>query len=242
MTARSLLGPSLRRLGVRPGGVLMVQASLRALGPIPGGAVGLIGVLREVLGPDGTLCMVLGADPDTPFDATTTEVDVEDMGWLAELFRTLPGVQVSDHAAARWGAIGPHAAPLLRDPPLHDYHGPEGTLGRLVRLDGQVLRLGADPDTLTLTHLAEYLAEVPDKRRVRLRYERADVGPQWISSLDDTDGIVEAPDYFAQVLGDYLAAGHARIGPLGACTAELIDAPHFLGFAVDWLERVLAPE
>ena len=101
-------------------------------------------------------------------------------------------------------------------------------------------RLGADRDTLTLTHLAEYRANVPGKRRVRLRYIRADTGDQWIDSLDDTDGITDDPTYFVDVLTDYLASGRARTGPVGGGTAELLEALDFMDFAVPWLERRLA--
>ncbi len=236
---RETLVSELLQLGVRPGGLLMVHASLRAVGPVDGGAVGLLHALRAAQGEAGTLVMVLGADADEPFDAAETEVDVQDMGWLAEVFRTQAEVLVSDHAAARWGAWGPLAPELVAEPPLHDYHGPEGTLQRLVDHDGQVLRLGADPDTLTLTHLAEYLADLPNKRRVRRRYVRADIGEQWIESLDDDDGIVAEPDYFAAVLASFLAAGRARVGTVGASRAELLDARGFIAFAVPWLERHL---
>lgn len=104
-----------------------------------------------------------------------------------------------------------------------------------------VLRLGADPDTVTLTHWAEYLANVPDKRRVRRRYVRADIGEQWIEGLDDSDGIVEwsKGDYFARILIDYLAVGHASTGQVGNCEAELFTARHFVEFAVQWMESRL---
>lgn len=239
MTPATVLIAQLHDLGVRPGDVLMVHASLRAVGPVANGAAGLLSALTAALGLEGTLTMMLGADPDDPFDAQQTPVDVEDMGWLAETFRTSEGVRVSDHAAARWAARGPLAGALIDSPPLHDYHGPQGTLQRLVDHGAKVLRLGADPDTLTLTHLAEYHARLPHKRRVRLRYVRADSGVQWIESLDDTDGIVDVAGYFEGVLATFLAQRRAATGPVGQCTAELIDARGFIDFAVPWLERVL---
>jgi aminoglycoside 3-N-acetyltransferase len=104
-----------------------------------------------------------------------------------------------------------------------------------------VLRLGAAVDTVTLTHWAEYLARVPNKRRVRRRYERADSGEQWIEGLDDDGGIVdwEQGDYFPQILLDFLKAGQARTGPVGACIAELFSAKAFVAFAVEWMEARL---
>jgi aminoglycoside N3'-acetyltransferase len=104
-----------------------------------------------------------------------------------------------------------------------------------------VLRLGANVNTVTLTHWAEYRAQLPDKRRAKLRYVRADVGEQWIESLDDTDGIQDWPqgDYFPQIWLDFLAAGHARTGPVGKTVAELFDARRFVHFATAWMERSL---
>lgn len=237
---RSELVRELDALGVRGRTPLMVHASLRRVGPVAGGADALLDALLECLGPDGTLLMALGAEEEVPFDARTTAVEAG-MGVLAEVFRTRAGTRVNDHAAARFGAAGPLGADLLEPVPLHDYHGPGSVLSRFVQLDGSVLRLGADVDTVTLTHLAEYLAEVPEKRRARRRYVRADTGEQWIESLDDTEGIAdwEAGDYFPQILLDFLAAGHARTGPVGGCTAELFRARTFVRFAVDWMEASL---
>jgi aminoglycoside N3'-acetyltransferase len=219
---------------------LMVHTSLRKVGPIVGGADALLDCLLETLGPNGTLLMVLGADDEEPFDPLTTEAS-EDMGILAEIFRQRNSTKVNDHAAARYGAYGPRATELLEPIPLHDYHGPGSVLEKFTEMGGAVLRLGANIDTVTLTHWAEYLAKVPNKRRVRLRYVRADSGEQWIESLDDTYGIAdwEHGDYFSQILLDFLAAGHARIGPIGNCTAELFAAKPFVTFAVEWLETHL---
>ncbi len=165
------------------------------------------------------------------------------MGVLAEVFRQRPGTRVNDHAAARYGALGPDAAELLEPVPHNDYHGPGSVLSRFAGAGGRVLRLGADLDTVTLTHWAEYLAAVPDERRVRRRYVRADSGECWIEGLDDSNGIAEwkGGDYFPQILVDFLAAGHARSGRVGSCAAELFEAAAFVEFAVEWLETILAP-
>lgn len=219
----------------------MVHASMRAVGPVEGGAAGVIDALRAAISPSGTLLMVLCADETEPFDALRSPVDTDDMGVLAEVFRTYPGVLVNDHPADRFGAIGAHATHLLEPVPLHDYHGPGSVLERLTALGGRVLRLGANPDTVTLTHYAEYLADVPNKVRVRRRYVRAETGEVWIESLDDTDGIArwDHGDYFPRIFLDYRATGAVRLGPVGRCEAELFDARGFVAFAVDWMNSHL---
>jgi aminoglycoside N3'-acetyltransferase len=238
--SRQTIVRQLQELGVRAAVPLMVHASLRSVGPIEGGANGLLDALVEVLGPGGTLLMVLSASQDAPFDPLSSKAD-EDMGVLAEVFRQRAGVRVNDHAAARYGALGAQSLQLLEPVPLHDYHGPGSVLDRFTALGGSVLRLGANIDTVTLTHLAEYRANVPNKRRVRLRYVRADIGEQWIESLDDTYGIVDwsQGDYFPRILIDFLAAGRARTGRVGSCTAELLEAQPFVDFATAWMEKHL---
>ncbi len=237
----AVLADQLGVLGVAPNDTVMLHTSMRKIGLVVGGARGVIEALRQAVGPRGNLLMVLSADLDEPFDSLVTKVDTEDMGVLAEVFRTSPGVRVNDHAADRFAALGPDALFLLNPTPLHDYHGPGSVLERFTQRNGSVLRLGANPDTITLTHYAEYLAHVPNKRRVRLRYVRADIGEQWIESLDDTDGIVDwsGGDYFPQIFLDYRATGAVRLGPVGQCSAELLRAQDFVAYAVQWMNKKL---
>lgn len=239
---RESLVKQLRSLGVFVGSTVMVHASLRRVGPIDGGATALIEALSESIGPEGTLVMVLGSPDGQVFHPKTTPVDTDEMGFLAEVFRRHPGVEVNDHAGSRFAALGPCAKVLLEPTPLHDSYGPGSVLERLVARDGVVLRLGSDIDTVTLTHHAEYFARVPNKKRVRRRVIRHDVGEQWIESLDDTDGITtwKGGDYFSQIFLDYRALGEVKLGPVGHCTAELLQGQPFVQFAIDWMNRNLA--
>lgn len=235
------LTSQLRALGLGSGRDVMVHASLRRLGPVPGGASAVVDAVMDAIGPDGTMLMMIAADDSVPFDRLTSPAD-PDNGALAEAFRTHAGVEVNDHPACRFAALGPASAELLRPQPLHDYYGAGSPLERLVARRGAVLRLGADLDTVTLTHHAEHLARLPYKRRVTRRYVRADTGPVDIDGIDDSDGIAEWAhgDYFPQILVDFLATGAARVGPVGGCTAELFDAAAFVESAVRWIERELA--
>jgi aminoglycoside N3'-acetyltransferase len=256
------LAADLGRLGVAAGDVLMVHASLRAVGPVADGAAGVVAALEAAVGPAGTLVMMLGARDDWDwvnarpeperasllapapvFDKDTTPAD-PDVGVLAEVFRRTPGTVVNDHPDGRFGARGRLAADLLADVPWDDYYGPGSPLERLVRAGGRVLRLGADLDTVTLLHLAEYLADVPDKRRVVRHHKVAGPGGPRVlavSCLDDSDGIVDRPgeDYFAVVLRDYLRQGRTRTGRVGGADSELIDAADLLDHAVRWMTRHL---
>jgi aminoglycoside N3'-acetyltransferase len=257
------LTADLRRLGIGDGDLVMVHASLRAIGGAEGGADGVLDALEAAVGAAGTLLMTLGARDDwawvnerpeadrpgllegaEPFDRRATPADPE-VGVLAEVFRTRPGTVVSDHPEGRFGARGRLADRLVADVPWDDYYGPGSPLDRFVASGGRVLRFGADLDTLTLLHYAEYRAPLPRKRRVRRhRLVAADRGPRLtvVECLDDNEGIVDHPgeDYFAVILRQYLATGRARVGVVGRARSELIDAADVVDFGVAWMAEHLA--
>ncbi len=258
---RATLVADLQRLGVQAADLVMVHASLRAIGPVEGGAATLLGALEDVIGVDGTIMMVLGALDDwdwvnqrqeraelltgtPPFDPLTTPADPE-VGALGEYFRTRPGTVVSNHPEGRFAAAGHLADELTTDVPWHDYYGPGSPLQRLVDRSGRVLRLGADPDTVTLLHYAEYLVPLPDKRRVRRhRVVIGRHGPEIrvIECLDDSDGIVDYPgeDYFKLILEAYLGESRGSRGSVGSAPSELLEAADLVDFAVRWMAGNLA--
>lgn len=262
-TARELAG-DLLRIGVVAGDVVMVHASLRRIGPVEDGATGVIEALDLAVGPGGTLLMTLGDRDDwawvnqlppteragslaeaVPFDCLRAPAD-PDVGVLAEVFRQCPGTLVSDHPEGRFGARGHLAHQLTSDVPWDDYYGPGSPLERLCQAHGKVLRLGADPDTVTLLHYAEYLAPLSSKRRVvRHRRVLGSDGPEirTITCLDDTNGVADHPgeDYFALILGAYLRTGRGRGGVVGRARSELIDAADLVDFGVAWMAENLAP-
>jgi aminoglycoside 3-N-acetyltransferase len=258
------LAADLTRLGVRPGELLMVHASLRAIGPVRGGASGVIDAIGQATGPSGTMLMTLGARDDLgwvndrpeeeradllagspPFDCLTAPAD-PDVGVLAEVFRTTPGTLVSDHPEGRFGARGELATALVSDVPWDDYYGPGSPLERFVQHRGRVLRLGADPDTVTLLHYGEYLATLPHKRRVRRHRLVSLLGGgsaiRAVECLDDSEGIVEwtGDDYFALILRAYLAAGRGTSGRVGGARSELLDGADLVRFGAEWMSTNLA--
>lgn len=261
---RARLTDDLGRLGVTSGDVLMVHASLRAIGPVEGGAAGVISALDAAVGAEGTWLMTLGARDEwswvndhpedlradfladaEPFDPILTPAQ-DDVGTLAEVFRTTPGTEVSNHPEGRMGARGRHAALFTTDVPWNDYYGPGSPLERVVEAGGRVLRLGADDDTVTLIHYAEYLAHVPEKRRVR-RHRRVHgpTGPviRVVECLDDNLGIVDwhGDDYFALILHEYIASHDVPQGLVGNAASELLDGRDLVTCAARWMSTHLAP-
>lgn len=253
----------LRAIGVRPGDTLMVHASLRAIGPVVGAAEGVLDALDGAVGPEGTLLMILGAEiahdwvnkhpePERPallagslaFDPARAPV-LHEVGYLAEAFRNRTGTQITDNPSGRFGARGRLAEALLAYAPWDDYYGPGSSLERFCAHGGRVLRLGANPDTTTVLHWAEYLADVPNKRRVRRHYRcHGDDGPivRAVECLDDSEGIVDWPgdDYFAVILRNYLATGSATEGQVGQAKAELIEAQDLVAFGAAWMTENLS--
>lgn len=258
------LAGELAALGVAAGDAVMVHASLRRIGPVEGGALGVVAALDAAVGPAGGWMMVLGADDDwdwvnerpeaeraalladaVPFDPLATPAD-QDVGWLAEAMRQAPGTMVSDNPEGRFAARGGLAERLLRDAPWDDYFGQGSPLAHLCELNGKALRMGADPDTVTLLHYAEYRAPVAGKRRVvRHRRVQGPDGPlvRTVSCLDDSEGIVDWPgeeDYFATILKAYLADGRGGRGRVGGAEGELLDARDLVAFGADWMGRHFA--
>jgi aminoglycoside N3'-acetyltransferase len=248
----------LSRLGVKPGDTLMIHASLRAIGRLRDGPDSLLDALEQMVGGDGTLLMILGAEiaedwvnrlpePErltalaeaAPFDPATAPV-FHEVGYFAEIFRRRARTLVTDNPSGRFGARGRLAQDLLADAPWHDYSGPGSPLDRLCRFGGRVLRMGASLDTTTVLHFAEYRAEIPAKRRVRRHYRcRGPQGPETraVECLDDENGIVDWPgeDYFAIILRAYLATGRALRGRVGLAQSELIEASDLVEFGTQWM-------
>jgi len=256
------LTDDLRRLGVGDGDTLMVHASLRAIGPVVRGADGVLDAIESAVGPDGTVLMLLvpliehdwvNERPNDEREALLADVvpydpaaapAVSDVSYLAEVFRRRRGTRVTAHPSGRFGARGRRADELLRGQRWDDYYGPGSPLEQLCDVGGNVLRLGADPATTTVLHYAEYLADVPDKRRVRRHYRVLGAkGPEVraVESLDNETGIADwrGEDYFAVILKAYVAAGRARLGNVGRAASALIDAGDIVAFGTRWMNRNL---
>lgn len=261
MLTPTVLSADLEVLGVRPGDLLFLHASLRRIGPVQGGAVGVIEAIEDAIGPEGTLMMILGAANDAdwvnrrpeaeraalladaePFDNATTPV-LPEVGVLAEVMRTMPGTVVNDHPEGRFAARGRLANHLLDGLPWDDYYGPGSALDRFVAAGGRVLRVGANPDTVSVLHFAEYCADVPDTVRVRRhRKVLGSDGPHVVvvECLDDENGIVPderqpVEDYFAVILREFLATGRVQVGRVGGADAELFEAADIVALGVDWM-------
>lgn len=161
---RCRIREDLLRLGVRPGGPLLVHSSFRSLGAVPGGIQTLIDALADALGPEGTLLMPAlswsSVDRRNPvFDARHTPSCV---GAVPECFRLQEGTLRSMHPTHSMCGRGPLVQVLFRN--HADDTTPCGVNSPFARLrfhGGQILMLGCGLLPNTSMHAAEECAGAP---------------------------------------------------------------------------------
>lgn len=229
------LASGFRGLGVVPGDTIMVHASVRAIGEVSGGPDQIHLTLKQALTPRGTLMMYascpeyynevgrkrLTAEREREileklpaFDPQTAR-SARDNGALVEFLRTYPGSQVNAHVAC-FVVWGQRADYLISEQPWNHAYGFDSPLDRFLKLDGKILLLGCDHDTVTFLHYAEHIADIPDKRVVRFRVPVEEAGRRvWrqIEEFDTSSHGVHAnwPDrFFAHLVDGLLAATDSR--------------------------------
>jgi aminoglycoside 3-N-acetyltransferase len=143
-------------------------------------------------------------------------------------------------------AVGAQAHYLTENHPIQYGYGPGSPLEKLYQLDGKVLQVGVSPETVTLLHYTEHMAEVPNKRIMRYPAPILVNGQrEWveIEEFDTASGIVDWDvDYFGVIVEEYLAAGKGRTGKVGAAQAKLLDAADLHVYAKSWMERHFGQE
>src|ERR1700675_1846990 len=156
-------------LGVTPGRTLWVQSSWNEFYNVPLRPSEMIDLLRDLLGPGGTLAM-----PAFPIDPNPDKVFLVDKapvytGLLCEVFRRSPDTRRSIHLSSSVCAVGPNADYLLKDHHLTVMPwGRETPFCRLGELDARILGIGAGFNFMTPLHAVECLLfdEVPFFRSV----------------------------------------------------------------------------
>ena len=267
MHSRAQLGADLRSLGLTSGDVVMVHASVRAVGEVAGGPDEIHLAIKDVIGHDGTLIMYASCpryvdevgrgnltaaeeadilEKLPPFDASTAR-SARDNGALVEMLRTYPGSSVNQHPA-RFVAWGKHVAHLFSRQPWNYAFGRHSALERFVELDGKILLLGCDHDTVTFLHYAEHIVDIPNKRVARFKVPMLENGKRVWRDMEefDTSGAgahANWPDrFFAKIVDAHLAESGNRGGVVGDAPSHLTRARPLLDYALAVMQAVAADE
>jgi aminoglycoside 3-N-acetyltransferase len=265
MYSRDELAAGFRMLGVSPGDVVMLHASVRAVGEVAGGPDQIHLGLKDALTDAGTLMMYascpaycdevgrghLSAEQERElldklpaFDPLTARAQ-RDNGTLVEFLRTYPGSQVNAHVA-RFVVWGRHAARLFSSQPWDYAFGAGSALERFATLEGKILLLGCDHDSVTFLHYAEHIADIPDKRIARFRVPVLEDGQRMWRPMEEVDTSGRGahphwPDrFFARIVDTYLAHQQNRGGLVGDAHAFVFDARGLLDFALRVMTAVAA--
>lgn len=254
-TTAADLAHDLRDLGVADGGVLMVHSSLSSLGKVLGGAPAVVRALLAAIGPGGTLVMPAFSpevsDPARWTDRFFADADLEraranvpafdvdttptTMGLIPETFRRWPGTIRGSHPQVSVCALGPRAKEIVAPHALEWGQGARSPFERLVAMDAGLLLLGVGFNRATLLHYAESL--VPHGRRKSRRIPFGESGARrWVEAPCIGDDL---NTHFPPMGIAYLKAGRARQGRIGAADAVLASAADLVGFATDYLARIL---
>ena len=246
----------LSALGVTPGMVLLVHSSLSSLGWVSGGSVAVVMALEAALGPEGTLVMPTHSGdlsdpsewkhPPVPeawwatiresmpaFDARLTPT--RGVGVIPECFRNQEGTQRSLHPSASFAARGPQAETIVGKHALDFPMGGGSPLARIYDLGGSILLLGASFQCASSLHLAEFRAEYPKKKRVKLGAPVVREGERAWVEFEDYDW--DDSDFSAIGASFAEKTGLVRAGRVANGAAQLLPQRQFVDFAVEWMEK-----
>jgi aminoglycoside 3-N-acetyltransferase len=265
MHSREELADGFRRLGVTAGDTVMLHASVRSVGEIAGGPDQIHLALKDALTDAGTLVMYascpsyvdevgrgnLTADQEREvldrlpvFDALTARSQREN-GALVELLRTYPGSTVNDHVA-RFVVWGRHTSHLITPQPWDYAYGRGSLLERFVGLDGKILLLGCDHDTVTFLHYAEHIAEIDGKNVARFKVPVSSNGVRVWRDIEEFNTADEGAHpnwptrFFARIVDTYLRQRGNNGGWVGDSESYLVDAGGLLAFALTVMTEVAA--
>jgi aminoglycoside 3-N-acetyltransferase len=255
MHSRRSLTEDLRALGLAPGDTVMVHASVRSVGEVAGGPDEIHLAIKDAITAEGTLLMYascprhydevgrgnLTAEEEAelleklpPFDPETAR-SARENGILVELLRTYPGSRVNHHVA-RFVAWGRHVDRLFATQPWDYALGRDSALERLVELDGKILLLGCDHDSVTFLHYAEHVADLPGRTVTRYLVPVLERGDRVWRTMEEVDTNVAHPNWPDQLFARITDAHLRRTGNGGGLVGE---ARSYLMSARALLERAL---
>lgn len=241
--------------GLAAGQTVLVHTSMSKIGWIVGGQVTVIQALLRVLGTEGTLMMpthtasntdpTLWRNPPVPeswwpiiqahqpaFNPAITPT--REMGAVAELFRTWPGVVRSNHPIGSFAALGPNARHLTDDHELVEMFGDHSPIGRLYELDGYIMLVGVGHGNNTSLHLAEWRADFPGKPFAQQGTAMLVNGVrQWVTF----DMLLMETDDFPAIGDLYEVRHNIPRHRVGRAHVRFMKQRPLVDFAVEWMTQ-----
>lgn len=205
----------LKKLGVKPGTIVLLHSSLASLGSIEGGAEIVVDSFLEVLGSEGTLLVPAFGN----------------LGIIPEILKRKPGAITSPCPVGTLCGIGPAVEELFKDHWVPDSpHGENTPFARLSQMGGYICLLGVDQDRNTALHGVE--------AQLKLAY-LGDVTKNF--KLPDGREITKTWHYYPGPHRDFigldhrfLADGAMNIERIGDAQVRLIDAKKMLDLALQY--------
>ncbi len=252
---KAQLTDDFRKLGLKEGDNVVVHSSMSKIGWIPGGPIPVIYALMEVVTRNGTIIMpthssdnsdpIEWQNPPVPeswkpiirahlpaFDPKITPT--RGMGKIVDTFLYFPDVIRSNHPQVSFASWGKNSEFITRNHPLSPSFGIDSPLGRLYQLKGKVLLVGVNHDNNSSLHLAEYLANYPSAKTIKLGAAiMKDEKRVWISweekQMFDED--------FLEIGMEFEKSNNYSSGKVGNATSILLDQVKLVDFATKWMKE-----
>lgn len=250
---RASIRQDLKQLGVQEGMTVIVHSSLSSMGWVNGGAVAVTQALMDVVTEQGTIIMPAQSDDmSDPAKWSNPPVPTEwveeirntmpayhpaytpasRMGKIVEVFRTFPGVSRSAHPLLSFVGWGKHKDRILENHSNEFGLGESSPLRKLYDLDALVLLIGADYDTCTCFHLAEY--RIPKRTITNNGVPVLEDGKRVWKQYQD---IAYRDELFPQIGKDFEDNNSVRTGLVGSAQTRLFSSKQAVDYAEDWLKR-----
>jgi aminoglycoside 3-N-acetyltransferase len=247
------LKDDLSSLGLKQGAIVIVHSSLSKIGWTVGGPVTVIDALMELITPKGTLIMPTFSSgntepsgwqyPPVPKDWWPTirnsipafhpdKIPTRGMGTISETFRKYPNVIRSNHPTTSFAAWGKHAKKIIKDHPLENDLGVDSPIGKVYKLNGQVLLLGVPHLNNSSLHLAEYLCEYPGKNYIDIGSAiNVNKKRRWVIWKE----LENISDDFDDLGLDYEQSINYHPQKVGQAISRLLSQRDMVDFAVKWM-------
>ena len=265
MHSKEQLANDFRELGIKAGDTVMLHASVRAVGEIAGGPDQIHLALKSVLTSEGTLMMYASCpryydevgrgnltkeqeqeirEKLPVFDPETAR-SARDNGILVEFLRTYPDSRINCHVA-RFVVWGKQAEYLTSSQPWNYAFGLGSALDRFQVLDGKIVLLGSDHDSVTFLHYVEHVADIPGKRIARYQVPVTQNGCREWRDMEEFntsgDGVHAnwPPRFFARILDSFLVKTGNKGARVGNAMTYIIRARELFDFALTVMKAVAA--